>query len=111
MVDTAAAVLAGHAVRRQPDLRRLREQAGREVVARVPLLRDRAQLALGEVVRERLQLTLLVGERERDAAPGVRAQTVILVAEYVPSTWISTLSAVSLTCETKVPLSVSALGS
>jgi hypothetical protein len=55
---------------RQPELRGPAEQLGREVLALVPLGRDRPQLARREVVRELLQLPLLVGELERDAAAG-----------------------------------------
>ena len=50
--DAAAAVLGRDRVRRQPERRRLREQLGRAVLALVPLARDRAQLALGELVRQ-----------------------------------------------------------
>ncbi len=42
------------------------EQVGREVVALVPLRRDRPQLAERELVGERLQVALLVREPERD---------------------------------------------
>jgi hypothetical protein len=55
---------------RQPEPRGLAEQLGREVLALVPLGRDRPQLARREVARELLQLPLLVGQLERDAAAG-----------------------------------------
>ena len=62
----AAAVLGRDRVRGQPERRRLREQLGRAVLALVPLPCDRAQLALGEVVREVPQLPLLGRELETD---------------------------------------------
>ena len=64
--DPAAAVLGRDRERGEPDPRRLREQLRREVLALVPLGRDRPQLPLGELVREPLQLPLLVGRLEAD---------------------------------------------
>ena len=58
---------AGTAYAVSPTAAARAQQVGREVVARVPLRRDRPQLALRELVRERLELALLGGEPERDA--------------------------------------------
>src|SRR5205085_11712423 len=56
-VDAAAAVLARDRVRGEPGAGRLREQLGRKLLPR----RDRPELALGELVGERLQVALLRG--------------------------------------------------
>src|SRR6266508_2676402 len=63
---TATAVLGGNGVGRQPRARGLLEQAGRVLLALVPLRRDRPQLALRELVGEPLQLALLGRRLERD---------------------------------------------
>ena len=67
-VGAAAAVLRGNRVRREADARRLREQVGWKVLALVPLGSDRPQLALRELVREPLELTLLVCQIKGDHA-------------------------------------------
>jgi hypothetical protein len=46
-------------MRGEPERRRLAEELARAILALVPFPRDRPELPLGELVRERLQLTLL----------------------------------------------------
>jgi hypothetical protein len=57
-VDAATAVLLGQVVAGQPDLGRLADDRPRELLGLVVLVRQRPHLALGEVVRHRLQVAL-----------------------------------------------------
>ena len=57
-VDAATAVLLGQVVAGQPDLGRLADDRPRELLGLVVLVRQRPHLALGELVRHRLQIAL-----------------------------------------------------
>ena len=70
-VDPAAAIGLGEHVRGQPELGRLvHDLELRLDVGVVDRARDRPQLALGELVRERGEVALLVADAETDAGHG-----------------------------------------
>ena len=71
----APAVLLRNRVRRQTGLGGPLEQARGELVPGIALARDRAQLALGKLVRERLELALLVGQLEGDHSSSTRRRS------------------------------------
>ena len=63
-VGAGAAVLLGHADAHQSELAELREELGREAVLAVPGGRVGNDLRLGDLARERLDLALVLAERE-----------------------------------------------
>ena len=71
-VGPRAAVLLGHADAHQAELAKLREELGREAVLAIPRGRVRNDLGLGDLARERLDLALVLAEREVHRAEGTR---------------------------------------